>query len=135
MEEWDTWKPQFLAFVARKRSSTTGVPWTYLLRSKVVPEEADLDGPYSSIDEDLVATTVLIGTQFERDNRSLWDEMMPLFVNGPLWSSISAYQDTKNARDCLEHSHLSDIVTFRCLDSHEVDKNDEQKLNAELESI
>jgi hypothetical protein len=96
--EFESWEHLFLAWVARKRSPETGVPFTYLLRAHTAVTAAQLADAYSTIDDDLVATTELTGARFTRDNKRLWDEMVALFQDGPLWAHMHPFRTTKNAR-------------------------------------
>jgi hypothetical protein len=97
-KDFEAWEHQFLAWVARKRSPETGVPLTYLLRAHKDVTQDMLDREYGSIDEDLVATISLDGPRYTRDNQNLWKEMVPLFMDSPLWSRMMDYRSAKDAR-------------------------------------
>jgi hypothetical protein len=77
------------------------IPLIYLVREheEVTPEIQNAD--YGSVQERLIATTALSGPHFELDNRTLYDELKPLVVDGPGWSFIKKFDKKKQGRKAL----------------------------------
>jgi hypothetical protein len=49
----------------------------------------------------LVATTVLVGAHFDLDNRTLYDELKPLVLDGPGWAFVRKYDKAKDGRKAV----------------------------------
>ena len=77
------------------------IPLTYLVREheEVMPEIRNAD--YGSVQEQLIATMALSGPHFELDNRTLYDELKPLVVDGPGWSFIKKFDKKKQGRKAV----------------------------------
>ena len=60
-----------------------------------------LEADYASVQEQLIAATVLSGSHFELNNRTLYDEFNPLVVDGPDWSFIKKYDKLKDGRSAV----------------------------------
>ena len=66
---------------------------------EVTPEIQNTD--YGSIQEWLIAMMALSGPHFELDNRTLYDELKPLVVDGPGWSFIKKFDKKKQGRKAV----------------------------------
>jgi hypothetical protein len=77
------------------------IPLTYLVckHEEVMPEIQNAE--YSSVQEQLIATMALSGPHFELDNRTLYDKLKPLVIDGPGWSFIKKFDKKKQERKVL----------------------------------
>jgi hypothetical protein len=91
------------------------------------------DNDYDLVNEDLINTTALTGATFNNDNRSVYDLLKPLIVEGPGWSFIQTFGCTHDGRaaflslkrqaegcsavatrfdDCFKHGFGTCLVSF-----------------------
>ena len=108
--------------MSRYRSPKTGAPLVYVLRTKAVPDQVDLDADYESIDDDLIATTKLEGTQYIQDRKTVWNIMMHTLIDGPGWTYAQRYQKSCDAR-----SAYLDVKSFSVGGAYDLNRIDQAK--------
>ena len=97
--QWEVFNDALLTFLAQHCNPTTGVPLTYVLReTKPVGSEAR-NAAYDTIDDDLIATTILQGDQYALDNQRVFTLMKPFLVGGPGLTFIKPHQKKKDGRE------------------------------------
>jgi hypothetical protein len=92
---------KFWELLTTYNSRTKGAantPLLYLAREHgdVTPEIAA--AVYASDVDRLVATTVHAGVHYDFNNRTLYDELKPLVVDGPRWAFVRRFDKAKDGR-------------------------------------
>lgn len=95
-ETWLQWK-QKLITRSRRHRNYFGTPLAYLLRDDPSIHAAR-EVTYSSLDDDLIATTKFSGPQFQMDNRALYDAIEAATIGGPCYAYIMKYKTLANGR-------------------------------------
>ena len=96
--QWETYEEAIMASLGYLRNPTTGVPLTYLLREHDEVTDEILDAAYTTIDDDLIATTLYEGDQYELDNQRLYGLFEPSVRNGVGWNYAKQHQKARNGR-------------------------------------
>ena len=93
MSGWLTWVELFHTFLAWHKSAFDGTPLSYIIHDKdeVTDKDCASEDWDSVLDDNLVATSVLNGVAFARDNKRVHDLLKPLVMEGPGGSGISAF--------------------------------------------
>ena len=99
MTAWPTWVELFITSLAQHRSAVAGTPLTYVIRDKddVAPDDLARDD-WDSVDDDLVATSVLEGETFSRDCKRVFDILKPLVMEGPGWPFVQPFNRKRDGR-------------------------------------
>lgn len=89
---------EFLTTYLSRTKGAANTPLLYLVREHgdVTPEIAA--AVYASTVDRLVATTVHAGAHYDLDNRTLYDELKPLVVDGPGWAFVRRFDKAKDGR-------------------------------------
>jgi hypothetical protein len=74
------------------------MPFSYLLREHqdVLPDM--LTTAYDSVDEELVATVILAGPNYEHNNQLLFNHLRGWLRDGPAWPFMQLHARTMNGR-------------------------------------
>jgi hypothetical protein len=93
------WEP-FTTYLSRTKGAANA-PLSYLVRehSEVTIEIVAAD--YLTTKDHLIAMTVHQGAHFDLDNRTLYDELKPLVVDGPGWAFVRRFDKTKDSRSAV----------------------------------
>jgi hypothetical protein len=99
MSGWPTWVELFHTFLAQHRSAVAGTPLSYIIREKddVATEDLARDD-WDSVDDDLVATSVLSGVAYARDNKRVYDLLKPFVMEGPGWPFVQPFNRKRDGR-------------------------------------
>ena len=99
MTAWPTWLELFTTYLSQHRSVVAGTPLTYIIRGndEVAPDDLARDD-WDSVDDDLVATSVLEGDTFSRDNKRVFDILKPFVMEGQGWPFVQAFNKKRDGR-------------------------------------
>jgi len=99
MTAWPTWVELFTTYLAQHRSAVAGTPLTYVIRDtdETSPDDLARDD-WDSVDDDLVATSVLEGATFSRDSKRVFDILKPLVMEGPGWPFVQPFNRKRDGR-------------------------------------
>ena len=84
MTAWPTWWVKlFTTYLAQHRSVLAGTPSAYVIRDndEVAPDDLARND-WDSVDDDLVATSILEGETFSRDSKRVFDILKPFVMEG-----------------------------------------------------
>ena len=96
--KWPAFKSNMQAYLQGMRSGQAGIPLDYVIREKEDVDQEDLDGDYVTLDDDMRATTVLIGSEYIADNQKVWLQIKPLLEESPAWTFIRKWDKTSDGR-------------------------------------
>jgi hypothetical protein len=98
--KWTKFWELFTTYLSRVKGAAN-TPLSYLVRehAEVTAEIAAMD--YGTVEDRLIATTVLQGAHFDLDNRTLYDELKPLVVEGPGWAFVRRFDKQKDGRGAV----------------------------------
>lgn len=94
------WK-QFSAYCSQIRG-TLKIPLSYVYREHVDVTPEIAAAVYESDDDYLCAVVVLNGKYYDKDNRAVWDLLVPLINTGDAWSFVKRFEATKDGRRAIE---------------------------------
>lgn len=77
------------------------VPLSYVYRDHVVVTVDILEAEYNDTDAELIATLLLSGANYKKDNKAVWDLLVPLVTNGHAWPFIKRFEKTCDGRGAL----------------------------------
>jgi hypothetical protein len=97
MQKWMKFYELFITYLGRVKGAAN-IPLTYLVREKGEVTQEIRDAEYETMDDRLIATTVHSGPHFAIDNKTLYDELKPLVMDGPGWSFIKQFDKAKDGR-------------------------------------
>jgi len=99
MTGWPTWVELFTTYLSQHRSVVAGTPLVYIIRDNddVTPEDLARND-WDSIDDDLVATSILEGETFIRDNKRVFDILKPFVMEGPGWPFVQPLNRKRDGR-------------------------------------
>jgi hypothetical protein len=100
LSKWTKFWELLTTYLSRVKGAAK-VPLTYLIREHDVVTAAMLGATYATTEERLIATTVHAGTHYALDNKTLYDELKPLVVDGSGWSFIRKYDKTKDGHSAI----------------------------------
>jgi len=98
LDEWSSFIELFHDHLGSMRDPKLGAPLTFVIRDKEVPDQADLDAEYDSVDDDLVATLVLEGPTFNKANKRVFAVLKKATVKGAGWTFIKKYDVKSDGR-------------------------------------
>ena len=92
MTAWPTWVELFTTFLVQHRSVVAGTPLSYVIRDKdeVVPDDLACND-WDSVDDDLVATSILEGETFSPNDKRVSDILKPFVMEGQGWPFVQAF--------------------------------------------
>ena len=93
MGAWTVWKETMLTHVGQVRGTALFTPLIYVIRKELTPDAQALAkiAEYNSINNDLVATVLLEGPRFKKDNKKLYNLLKVLVIDGCVWPFIQPY--------------------------------------------
>jgi hypothetical protein len=99
MTAWPTWVELFTTYLAQHRSVVAGMPLAYVIRDndEVAPDDLARND-WDSVDDDLVATSILEGDTFSRDNKRVFDILKPFVMEGPGWPFVQPCNRKRDGR-------------------------------------
>jgi hypothetical protein len=99
MTSWPTWIELFMTYLSQHRSVVAGTPLVYVIRDKdeVAPDDLARDD-WDSVDDDLVATSILEGETFTRDNKRVFDILKPFVMEGQGWPFVQTFNKKRDGR-------------------------------------
>ena len=100
LAKWTKFWELLTTYLGRVKGAAL-TPLSYLVREHNDVTAAHLNAEYGSVQERLIATTVLNGTHFDLDNRTSYDKFKPLVVDGPGWSFIKKFDKSKDGRGAV----------------------------------
>jgi hypothetical protein len=100
IHKWTKFWLKFMTYLGRVHGAAK-IPLTYLIRKQGEVTAAVLAADYLTIEDRLLATTVLAGSHFALDNVTLYNEFKPLVVDGPGWGFIKKFDKTQNGRGAV----------------------------------
>ena len=100
MAKWSKFWELFMTYLGRVRGAAE-VPLRYLIREQAEVTDTIREAAYDSMEERLIATTVHTGSHYALDNRTLYDELKPLVIDGPGWGFIKQFDKTKDGRSAV----------------------------------
>ena len=98
LTKWPAFKSNMAAYLQGMRSGQAGVTLDYVIREKEDVDQEDLDADYVTLDDDMRATTVLIGPEYDADNQKVWLHMKPILEESPAWTFIRKWDKTSDGR-------------------------------------
>ena len=99
MTAWPTWVELFTTYLAQHRSVVAGTPLAYVIRDndEVAPDDLARND-WDSVDDDLVATSILEGETFSRDSKRVFDILKPFVMEGPGWPFVQPFNRRRDGR-------------------------------------
>jgi hypothetical protein len=97
IHKWTKFWLLFSTYLGRVKGAAH-IPLRYLIRDHVEVTQAIRDATYDTNEEKLINITVLEGGHFEIDNKTLYDELKPLVVDGSGWGFIKEFDKARNGR-------------------------------------
>ena len=99
MTAWPTWIELFMTYLAQQRSVVAGTPLVYVIRDNDEAAPDDLArNNWDSVDDDLIATSVLEGETFSRDNKRVFDILKPFVMEGQGWPFLQTFNKKRDGR-------------------------------------
>ena len=98
---WPKFWEQLTTYLSQCRGAAR-IPITYLVREHdvITPEMHDM-GLYESVDDYMMATTILSGEHFKIDNTRLYNDLKPLVIEEAGWAFIKKFDRSKNGRGAI----------------------------------
>jgi hypothetical protein len=84
--------------LGKMRNAYTGVPLSYVLRANAVPTAEELAEVYTSIDDELHATSRLDTATFRSDNKRVGQYLKPLLNGTPAWPFVQTAAKKEDGR-------------------------------------
>jgi len=99
MTGWPTWVELFTTYLSQHRSVVAGTPLAYVIRDndEVAPDDLARND-WDSVDDDLVATSILEGETFSRDSKRVFDILKPFVMEGPGWPFVQPFNRRRDGR-------------------------------------
>ena len=93
---FEAWKEQLETRLRHERNKVLGHPLIYLLRDYEASTTEIIAESYPAIDDRICACVDLKRTLFDQDNQWLHDFIKGLVVEGPQWTHIQSFDETRN---------------------------------------
>ena len=100
INKWTKFWLMFSTYLGRVKGAAH-IPLVYLIREHVAVTNEITTATYASPEDKLIAITVHAGEHYEVDNRTLYEELKPLVVDGPGWGFIKKFDKTKDGRGAV----------------------------------
>ena len=84
--------------LSKMRNAYTGVPLSYVLRPNAIPTREELAEVYTSIDDELYATSRLDTATFRSDNKRVGQYLKPLLNGTPAWPFVQTAAKKEDGR-------------------------------------
>jgi hypothetical protein len=92
--KWKAFKEALIAYLSALKGKHN-IPLAYVIREDEVPQA---NQAFQTEHHRLKAVTPLMGVEFDEDNGWVFDILKSLLVNGPAWTWMQAYNNTRNGR-------------------------------------
>jgi hypothetical protein len=92
--KWKTFKEGLIAYLNALKGKHN-IPLAYVIRED---EALQANQVFPTKHHRLIAVTPLLGIEFDDDNGRVFDILKSLLVNGPAWTWMRAYNNTRNGR-------------------------------------
>jgi hypothetical protein len=92
--KWKTFKEGLIAYLNALKGKHN-IPLAYIIRENKNPQA---NQAYQTEHHSLIAITPLIGVEYDEDNGRVFDILKSLLVNGPAWTWMRAYNNTRIGR-------------------------------------
>lgn len=90
--KWKAFKEEAIACMNGIKGKHN-IPLAYIIRE----HKASLGNPaYQSDHHRIIVITLLVGPEFDEDNRKVFDLLKSWIINGPAWTWMRAYNPTRN---------------------------------------
>jgi hypothetical protein len=98
---WPKFWEQLKTYMSQCRGAAC-IPIVYLVHETevITPDMHDM-ALYDSVDEYMMATTILSGDHFKIDNTRLYNDLKPLVIEGAGWAFIKKFNRSKNGRGAM----------------------------------
>jgi hypothetical protein len=93
--KWRSWKESMLTYLHSKIGHAN-LPLAYIVQENDVP---NYDKVYNTVHDQWVECAILHGPEFNINNGLVCDLLQSLTLNGPAWSWINMYQNTRDGRN------------------------------------
>jgi hypothetical protein len=100
LAKWTKFWELFSTYLSRVKGAANA-PLSYLIQEQEAVTQEALDANYALTIDRLIATTILVGAHFDLDNRTLYDKLKPLVVDGPGWAFVRKYDKAKDGRKAV----------------------------------
>jgi hypothetical protein len=100
LAKWTKFWELFMTYLSRVKG-VANTPLSYLVREHAEVTADIAAAEYANSVDRLVATTVLQGAHFDLDNRTLYDALKPLVVDGPGWAFVRRFDKQKDGRGAV----------------------------------
>jgi hypothetical protein len=100
LSKWSKFYELFSTFLSQVKGAAN-TPLSYLIREHEEVMQEMLDADYASTVDHLVATMVLEGAHFDLYNRTLYNELKALIVDGPGWAFVRKFDKAKDGRKAV----------------------------------
>jgi hypothetical protein len=96
--EWLTFEECLFTWCAKTRSPRTNVLLSCLLQPQTNITDKMRAQTYDSIDDNLIATMLLMGPDVLHDNQQLYDHLKGWMQDGPAWSFLQEFNCNRDGR-------------------------------------
>jgi hypothetical protein len=93
--KWRSWKESMLTYLHSKIGHAN-LPLAYIVQENDVP---NYDKVFNTVHDQLVECAILHGPEFNINNGLVYDLLQSLTLNGPAWSWINMYKNTRDGRN------------------------------------
>jgi hypothetical protein len=90
--KWKTFKEGLITYLNGLKGKHN-IPLAYVIREDEVPQ---VNQAFQTEHHRLIAITPLLGVEYDEDNGRVFDILKSLLVNGPAWTWMRAYNNTRN---------------------------------------
>jgi hypothetical protein len=93
MTAWPRWVERLTTYLSQHRSVVAGTPLAYNVirdNDEVAPDNLARN-TWDSVDDNLVATSILEGETFSRGNKRVFDILKPFVIEGPGWPFVPPF--------------------------------------------
>ena len=100
MGKWTKFWELFTTYLGRVRGAAE-VPLKYLIRETAEVTDVIRNAAYASTEERLIAVMVHTGSHYALDNRTRYDELKPLVIDGPGWGFVKQFDKMKDGQSAV----------------------------------
>lgn len=98
--EWRAWWESWVTYTSQLRGANSiPLPYVYRSHDDVTPELRA--AVYANTDAEYSSCYLLIGPDYQADNKRIYDELKPLVIDGPAWTFIRSHDSTSNGRGAV----------------------------------
>ncbi len=92
--KWKTFKEGLIAYLNGLKGKHN-IPLAYVIREDAAPQ---VNQAFQTEHHRLIAITPLAGVEYDEDNGRVFDILKSLLINGPAWTWMRSYNNTRNGR-------------------------------------